>query len=153
MLTGAAQAAELTLAQEGRIKVSQCYATCLADATRLYPTYLGASLDVWEAFLEGKPDAANDFREWACDFTQIRMTAIDTCESSCRDMQTVYGTINSWAKTRLLYVFNRYKAAVKQAGLWSSYKDFPRRGTYEFVLACDRYFDEVGGGANPGAVQ
>ena len=53
MLTGAAQAAELTLAQEGRIKVSQCYATCLADATRLYPTYLGASLDVWEAFLEG----------------------------------------------------------------------------------------------------
>ena len=74
-----------------------------------------------------------------CEFAQIRMNVADACYASCRDLEAVYGTTSSWAKTRAVHHFNAFKARLAQSELWTSYRDYPAHGTYDFALACEQY--------------
>ena len=151
MMAFAVQAAELSLKQEGRVEVARCYADCVmagddlsTEIADIYVALVGQTLEFLgralrsgvDLDLTGQDEVA-DFAQ--CEFAQIRMNAADTCSASCRDLEAVYGTTSSWAKTRAVYRFNTFKASLVQSELWTSYLDYPGRGTYDFALACEQY--------------
>ena len=135
---------ELTKVEQGRRDISLCYAHCGDRAMSLSPSYISLAdfrdsfaLQLALAGLSSTEDIA-EARRRICGGDQRILLVTDMCQAGCRDLEAVYGTTRSWAKTRFVYHFNEFKANMAAAGLWTTYRDYPRPG-YEFDLACDNY--------------
>ena len=150
---------ELTKAEVGRELVSQCFTQCALKVADLDAEHDGINVALLEQLRDLGGRAArsgidvNDLDSFhallenaghvSCSLTQTAMHVADLCEASCRDLEHVYGPVNSWAKTRFRYHFNEAKADLKESGLWTSYTDYPRADDdeAEFDLACEQYLN------------
>ncbi len=128
---------EFTKAEQGHLDVSKCYITCSDQIARMIPAFIvimqNAEVNEYSVTYEG--------RTLWCYSTQIMMNAADTCQAGCRDLEAVYGPINSWAKTRYRSSFNNIKDDMVESGLWTNYKNYPdpNDSPFAFEQACDRF--------------
>ena len=138
-----AYAVELTKREEGRALVSQCYMRCGFDALSLEAAYEAnytAKLQIFNDIVGRSARSGVDLTQYplydellqdtqqgGCRLVQSAANSADLCDAGCRDLEQVYGNVNSWAKTRFRYHFNEAKAKLKAVGLWSNYKDWPPR--------------------------
>ena len=155
LLGGQVSAHELTRAETGREVVSQCFTQCTLEVSDLqaahadvYFSLTGQFLDLLGRALRGGYDIsaeADEFLEVArharCSLAQREMNVADLCQSGCRDLEQVYGSVRSHARTRFYYHFYGAKTRFEEAGLWTDYRNWPREDEdeYEFERACDRY--------------
>ena len=148
---------ELTKAEAGREVVSQCFIQCSLEVSDLqaahadvYFSLTGQFLDLLgRAFRSGydvstlpeTDELLEVAQHAACSLAQREMNVADLCQSGCRDLEQVYGSVRSHARTRFYYHFYGAKARLEEAGLWTDYRNWPREDEdeYEFERACDRY--------------
>ena len=156
----AADAHDLTKTETGREVVSQCYAHCARDLVALQAEHEDVLAAHAQVFTDLAGRAARsginvtDMPEFhtlintityaECDRAQWWLNSADLCDASCRDLEYVYGAVNSWAKTRFRYHFENIKTWARASGLWTNYRDWPRPGSdsIEFETACAVYLDQ-----------
>lgn len=142
-------AQNLTKAEEGRALLGQCYSACTLQAeagtareialvAQLWESWrdannYGWSQETFDAFLDGWKGAA-------CQVTQNSVIAASACREGCVDIERVYGTSTSLARSTFNYTFNEFIDELKQSGLWlTNVRDAPKQGTAAFEEACDRF--------------
>ena len=125
-----AHSEELTKPELGRLDVSKCYITCSDQILRMVPAFYNTAL-------LSEPN----FEQVWCIGVQMMMNTADTCQAGCRDLEAVYGPIDSWAKTRYRRAFEDIKAGLVESGLWTNYANYPHpnNSPWAFQQACSRY--------------
>ena len=147
VLTVGAQAeTELTKAEQGRVEASQCYATCFDRAAQLSQgdANLAITVESMNRTTGFTADLEANAETMLCEHSLTTVNSIDACSASCRDMEAIYGRVNSWAKSRFIFFANEFKADLMDSGLWTSYKDYltPEDDGREFDRACSRFVDD-----------
>lgn len=151
LLAFAANAQNLTKAEEGRAAVAICYATCMARGetlqlaaiakadrlTDLYltPQFLALATDVQQLFVDNEQDSL-------CLLAQIAVQNAEACQVGCVDLEQVYDVSSSHARTRFREALREFTADLREAGLWTNYRTSPDPGTPAFTRACNAYLSD-----------
>ena len=132
-----ASAQELTKDEQGLVAISQCYSTCM---DRAMPIVWALEEDEDRYRTNPETISRQQYTESSCENLQYAIHSMDTCQAGCRDLETVYGTIKSYARSRYFFIFNDLRTKLAASGLWTNYRDFPELGTTAFEIACDRVY-------------
>ena len=150
--TIAANAQNLTRADEGRFEVGKCYAQCMDRAERTALALYRRSdrltdLVISDEFFQLTESSQNnlvDLEEAAiCSLAQDHVRGLDGCYAGCVDVELAYGVTASLARNRFREMLIRERDALGQVGLWRDYRETPVAGT-DFELACNRYWSADG---------
>ena len=146
----AAFAQNLNPAQEGRVAVAQCYATCMDRSQRtalaLYERVDRLSdlliSDEYFKLTNASQDAVVRLEETAiCALAQDHVRGMDACHVGCVDVEFAYRVSASHARARFLQVLNAERGALQDVGLWNGHAHSPASGA-RFDAACDRYWED-----------
>ena len=151
LLAFAANAQNLTKAEEGRAAVAICYATCMARGETLQlaaiakadrltdllltPQFLALPSDVQQLFVDAE-------RESLCLLAQASVQNAEACQVGCVDLEQVYDVSSSHARTRFREALREFTADLREAGLWTNYRTSPDPGTPAFTRACNAYLSD-----------
>ena len=151
-----ASAQNLTKAEEGRVAIANCYATCMARGERLALAGLArldrlVDLTLNPQFLaldaEDRAALVVDERELICLLAQEDVRNADACQTGCVDLEVAYDFRRSNARERFNQALRDAKADLSDSGLWVNYRNSPDPGTDAFSAACDEYFSDNGASA------
>ena len=144
-------AQNLGRAEEGRLVVGQCYATCMDKALQSAATTQEKSTRLTELlisddFFQLTDDSQDEFirlyRLDVCLLAQNHVRGIDACYAGCVDAERAYGVGGTNARSRFYRLLRDDRRALQDAGLWTDYRTFPVFGSYEFEDACERLYED-----------
>ena len=151
-----ASAQNLTKAEEGRVAIANCYATCMARGERLALAGL-ARLDrladlalnpQFQALTRAGQQVLLDIEEENfCLLAQQNVRNADACQTGCTDLEVAYDFRRSNARERFNQALRDAKADLSDSGLWVNYRNSPDPGTDAFSAACDGYLSDDGASA------
>ena len=148
--TATASAQNLDKAEEGRVAVGQCYATCMEKAfrsasntqeksTRL--TELMISDDFFQLTDDSQDEFIRLYRLDVCLLAQNHVRGVDACYAGCVDVERAYGVGGTNARSRFYRLLSDDRHALQDVGLWQDYRTFPVFGSGEFEDACERLYE------------
>ena len=150
--TVTANAQNLDKADEGRVAVGQCYATCMDKALQSASTTQEKStrlteLMISDDFFQLTDDSQDEFirlyRLDVCLLAQNHVRGVDACYAGCVDVERAYGVGGTNARSRFYRLLRDDRQALQDVRLWQDYRTFPVFGSGEFEDACERLYDNA----------
>ncbi len=149
-LTTAAQ--PLTRAQQGRVELGKCYATCYdrayqtktaTDRQLLRLADLLLNPEFWELSSKSRDMTFDREAERICDRVLDEVQQMDACNAGCVDIEAAYGVTNSQARRRFQARLTTRTNNLRAAGLWIGYD----RIAPNFDAACTQWINGEAGQA------
>ena len=153
LLAFAANAQNLTKAEEGRVAIASCYANCMARGERMGLAAVARLDRLTDLALSPQVGALSQSQQAAlfeieeenfCLLAQEHVRNAEACHVGCVDLEVAYDVRSSHARNRFNQALQDDMAALRDAGLWTNYRNSPDPGTAAFSRACQAYLSDDG---------